>query len=179
MSASRPSAGRDTLAGVSSPRQCCRPGCSRLAVATLTFVYAESTAVIGPLAGADEPHSWDLCAEHAARITVPRGWEMLRSERGFSEPAEDQELTALAEAVREVGGVTARPRPQFTSRTEPARFDSESAAHGRHRAGELDGRRGAAPSDRGAEAALSRLRQNQAPRPGRRGHLRVLPDPID
>ena len=58
--------------------------------------------LIQALATSQEPHSWDLCDDHARRITVPRGWEMLRSERGFSAPpAEDQELTALAEA--EVG----------------------------------------------------------------------------
>ena len=40
-------------------------------MATLTYDYAGSTAVIGPLARAAEPHSWDLCANHADRITVP------------------------------------------------------------------------------------------------------------
>lgn len=158
----RPAAAlRARLTGVNSPRQCCRPGCSRLAVATLTFVYAESTAVIGPLAGADEPHSWDLCTEHADRITVPRGWELLRSEREFVQPAEDQELTALADMVREASG-SARsslpPMPSFTSRADT----DDSPIAGRHRA---DARpSAAAPS---------------APRPGRRGHLRVLPDPVD
>ncbi|HRD14710.1 MAG TPA: DUF3499 family protein, partial [Mycobacterium sp.] len=32
------------------PRRCCRPGCPHYAVATLTFVYSDSTAVVGPLA---------------------------------------------------------------------------------------------------------------------------------
>lgn len=53
-------------------------------MATLTFVYSDSTAVVGPLATSAEPHSWDLCDTHATRITVPRGWEMLRSEGGFA-----------------------------------------------------------------------------------------------
>ncbi|MCF8571439.1 DUF3499 domain-containing protein [Gordonia sp. HY002] len=142
---------------MSSPRQCCRPGCSKLAVATLTFVYAESTAVIGPLAGADEPHSWDLCAEHADRITVPRGWEMLRSGSGFEQTTEDQDLTALAEAVREVGAAAPFARPSFRAHT-----DFDESQRGRHRA-----------SDRPAASA------GVTPRPGRRGHLRVLPDPVD
>ncbi|WP_420039240.1 DUF3499 domain-containing protein [Gordonia sp. MP11Mi] len=145
---------------MSSPRQCCRPGCSKLAVATLTFVYAESTAVIGPLAGAEEPHSWDLCAEHADRITVPRGWEMLRSGNGFTQTTEDQDLTALAEAVREVGSATPVTRPSFRTHT-----DFDESQRGRHRAAE---RSGASPS----AAPVT-------PRPGRRGHLRVLPDPVD
>lgn len=157
-----PGALRVRLTGVNSPRQCCRPGCSRLAVATLTFVYAESTAVIGPLAGADEPHSWDLCSEHADRITVPRGWELLRSEREFVQPAEDQELTALADMVREVGGSTRSglpPLPSFTARTDV----EDSPIGGRHR----------------AEPHRSPAASSAAPRPGRRGHLRVLPDPVD
>ncbi|GAC56209.1 hypothetical protein GOHSU_04_00780 [Gordonia hirsuta DSM 44140 = NBRC 16056] len=132
-------------------------------MATLTFVYAESTAVIGPLAGADEPHSWDLCSEHADRITVPRGWELLRSEREFVQPAEDQELTALADLVREVGGAGRSALPPLPSFAARADADFDAPAPGRHRADRRP------PS--GAEAA--------GPRPGRRGHLRVLPDPVD
>ena len=44
-----------------------------LAVATLTYVYADSTAVVGPLATHAEPHCYDLCEEHANRLTAPRG----------------------------------------------------------------------------------------------------------
>ena len=40
----------DSLACVNVPRRCCRPGCPHYAVATLTFVYSDSTAVVGPLA---------------------------------------------------------------------------------------------------------------------------------
>ncbi|WKD61812.1 hypothetical protein CCICO_09020 [Corynebacterium ciconiae DSM 44920] len=89
---------------VSQFRRCSRPGCGKPAVATLTYAYAESTAVVGPLAARNEPHSWDLCADHAARITAPLGWEMLRVDgidTGLHD--DDEHLTALAEAVREVG----------------------------------------------------------------------------
>jgi hypothetical protein len=51
----------DSLSFVNVPRRCCRPGCPHYAVATLTFVYSDSTAVVGPLATVSEPHSWDLC----------------------------------------------------------------------------------------------------------------------
>ena len=61
----------DSLSFVNVPRRCCRPGCPHYAVATLTFVYSDSTAVVGPLATAREPHSWDLCVGHAGRITAP------------------------------------------------------------------------------------------------------------
>lgn len=87
---------------MSNFRRCSRPGCGKPAVATLTYAYAESTAVIGPLAPASEPHSWDLCEEHAAKITAPLGWEMLRV-TGIDTAEDDDDLTALAEAVREAG----------------------------------------------------------------------------
>jgi hypothetical protein len=73
-------------------------------VATLTYVYADSTAVVGPLATQAEPHSYDLCNQHAHRLTAPRGWEVVRFEGEFA-PAQhtNDDLTALAEAVREAG----------------------------------------------------------------------------
>lgn len=43
----------DSLSVVNVPRRCCRPGCPHYAVATLTFVYSDSTAVIGPRRGID------------------------------------------------------------------------------------------------------------------------------
>ncbi len=72
-------------------------------MATLTYVYAESTAVVGPLATQAEPHSYDLCAMHANRLTVPRGWDVVRHEGELQPVTSSDELTALAEAVREAG----------------------------------------------------------------------------
>ena len=76
-------------------------------MATLTYVYSDSTAVLGPLAQLAEPHSYDLCSEHAGRLTAPRGWEVVRLTPEFipSGPTPD-DLIALADAVREAG----RPR---------------------------------------------------------------------
>jgi hypothetical protein len=85
-------------------RRCSRTGCGSPAVATLTYAYADSTAVVGPLATYAEPHSYDLCAEHALRLTAPKGWEVVRYEGEFALPqASPDDLTALAEAVREAG----------------------------------------------------------------------------
>ncbi len=85
-------------------RRCSRTGCTNAAVATLTYVYADSTAVVGPLATSAEPHSYDLCEVHALRLTAPRGWEVVRHEGEFAEPEPSvDDLTALAEAVREAG----------------------------------------------------------------------------
>ncbi|MDV6011561.1 DUF3499 domain-containing protein [Haloechinothrix sp. LS1_15] len=118
-----------------SVRVCSRTGCLQAAVATLTYAYSDSTAVVGPLAIASEPHSYDLCEHHAMRLTVPKGWEVVRHEGEFgsTEPSGD-ELTALAEAVREAG------RPHGVTAEEESGHQHPAA---------------------------------------RRGHLRVLPDPVD
>lgn len=84
-------------------RRCCRPGCGKPAIATLTYAYSESTAVVGPLAAASEPHSWDLCERHAQSITAPLGWELVRYDLPAERADDDDDLTALAEAVREAG----------------------------------------------------------------------------
>ena len=93
---------------VRQSRRCSRSGCAQPAAATLTYVYAESTAVVGPLATYSEPHSYDLCEFHAERLTVPRGWEVVRHEIDVEDsgPTGD-DLLALADAVREA----ARPEP--------------------------------------------------------------------
>ncbi|HWL01896.1 MAG TPA: DUF3499 family protein [Microbacteriaceae bacterium] len=59
-------------------RSCSRVGCGHEAVATLTYVYADQMAVLGPLATVAEPHSYDLCARHAERTAPPQGWLMTR-----------------------------------------------------------------------------------------------------
>ncbi|MCQ9343115.1 DUF3499 domain-containing protein [Corynebacterium kozikiae] len=84
-------------------RRCSRPGCGKPAVATLTYAYQQSVAVVGPLAASTDPHSWDLCAHHSQRITAPLGWELLRVD---AIEEDDEDLTALAEAVREAGRTT-------------------------------------------------------------------------
>ncbi|MER5312498.1 DUF3499 domain-containing protein [Streptomyces sp. NPDC002773] len=92
---------------VSPVRRCSRTACGRPAVATLTYVYADSTAVLGPLATYAEPHCYDLCAEHSERLTAPRGWEVVRLTDGSAPPRPSgDDLEALANAVREA----ARPR---------------------------------------------------------------------
>jgi hypothetical protein len=94
---------------VRSPRRCSRNGCPRQAVATLTYVYSDSTAVVGPLAISQEPHTYDLCETHARSLTAPRGWQLVRHDGEFeAPPPSTDDLLALAEAVREA----ARPAPQ-------------------------------------------------------------------
>src|SRR5438105_10729914 len=88
-------------------RKCTRTGCARPAVATLTYAHADLTAVVGPLATFAEPHSYDLCEEHATRLTAPRGWEVVRLDVDIAVAPNSDDLEALANAVREA----ARPAP--------------------------------------------------------------------
>ncbi|GAA2020828.1 hypothetical protein J2S58_001265 [Nakamurella flavida] len=73
-------------------------------MATLTYAYADSTAVVGPLATAAEPHSYDLCAFHAEHLTAPKGWDVVRPDGELlSAGPRADDLEALADAVREAG----------------------------------------------------------------------------
>jgi hypothetical protein len=150
----------DNLSFVNVPRRCCRPGCPHYAVATLTFVYSDSTAVIGPLATARDPHSWDLCVSHAGRITAPRGWELVRHSGPLPANPDEDDLIALAEAVREGRDVVAGGPP----------------VNGFH---EFGGQPGGTPAAAPAGGVLAQAGQRPAGNGRRRGHLRVLPDPAD
>ncbi len=85
--------------------------------------------------------------------TAPKGWEMVRYEGGFTTTTPDEDdLTALAEAVREAGRGD-RVRREDTESTNRVR-------------------------ERDIRADVVGDRRTSAPaRTGRRGHLRVLPDP--
>jgi hypothetical protein len=93
-----------------SSRRCSRPACKQTALYTLTYVYRDSTAVLGPLATYQEPHCYDLCAAHAGRLTVPRGWDVVRLPAGPAEEEAD-DLEALADAVREAAVPRAAAEP--------------------------------------------------------------------
>ncbi|GAA2455425.1 DUF3499 domain-containing protein [Streptomyces macrosporus] len=103
---------------MSPVRRCSRTACGRPAVATLTYVYADSTAVLGPLATYAEPHCYDLCSEHSERLTAPRGWEVVRLavDTGPARPSGD-DLEALANAVREAART---PQRRTTAPAEPS-----------------------------------------------------------
>ena len=81
---------------------------------TLTYVYADQTAVLGPLATYAEPHAYDLCETHSERLSAPRGWEVLRLAQPAPPRPSNDDLLALADAVREAG------RPPPPRRAAPA-----------------------------------------------------------
>ncbi|GAB97409.1 hypothetical protein BJY21_003762 [Kineosphaera limosa] len=176
-------------------RRCSRTACPRPAVATLTYVYADSTAVLGPLATFAEPHTYDLCGEHAERLTAPRGWEVVRLVSRFEDlPVAQDDLLAVADAVREetVRDRSARQAPAArrsavndsgSSHSPYPGYSGYSGYSGRHRGtqGEPAGEPG--PSGEAPERgpAMSRAAGYPAPAQGgrawsgtQRGHLRSL-----
>ena len=140
----------------------------------MTFVYSDSTAVVGPLATAPEPHSWDLCVAHAGRITAPRGWELVRHAGPLPTSPDEDDLVALADAVRE---------------SRDGRESRESIVMGSRGSAALDGfadpvngapvgPNGTPVGANGANGTVLAPAPRQSATAGRRrGHLRVLPDP--
>lgn len=108
---------------VTSLRRCSRAACGRPAITTLTYVYADQTAVLGPLATFAEPHAYDLCEVHSERLSAPRGWSVLRLAHDVPAAPSNDDLVALADAVREAaqprapydGGDLARPNREAQS----------------------------------------------------------------
>jgi len=108
-------------------RLCSRAGCRHLASKTLTYIYSDSTAVLGPLATYAEPHAYDLCDQHALRLSAPVGWTVIKQEaesEDFGPSADD--LMAIADAVREAGA----SEPTLVNQEFP-RPASESSEIGR------------------------------------------------
>ena len=152
------------MAGVTVSRKCTKTTCGQAAVATLTYAYADRAVVVGPLATCAEPHAYDLCAEHATRMTAPRGWDVVRlSANGYVpvEVSDADDLLAVVEAVRERPAVTSRPLPA------PALGTVAPPAHAGppHAGPPYAGPPFAGPVHAGAPH----------PAAGRRTHLRVLP----
>lgn len=102
-------------------RVCSRVSCRAVATMTLTYIYSDSTAVLGPLATFAEPHSYDLCDKHSARLTVPNGWNVIRhlADEGAAGPSED-DLMAIADAVREAANANLQPDSAQTSHVSQA-----------------------------------------------------------
>lgn len=93
-------------------RGCSRVGCRSAATMTLTYVYSDSTAVIGPLATYAEPHAYDLCAFHGTRLTVPHGWNVIQHESdGVAVGPSHDDLMAIADAVREAASTPSEESP--------------------------------------------------------------------
>lgn len=109
-------------------------------MATLTYVYADSTAVLGPLALRAEPGCYDLCRSHSQGLSAPRGWDVIRLPIDEGRPAHSSDdLMALADAVRQAAGVQEAVPHRPASVVEVARrghltlLADADEPHGRHR----------------------------------------------
>ena len=76
-------------------RECSKTACDQPAVSTLAYAYAEATAILGPLTKDVEPHAYDLCAHHSERLTVPRGWTIIRVPSGKPDELEQEDQADL------------------------------------------------------------------------------------
>jgi hypothetical protein len=127
-------------------RCCSRTACKQPPVYTLTFVYRDSTAVLGPLSAYEEPNTYDLCEKHAARLVAPRGWDIVRL-KPTPEQERADDLEAIANVVREPRVSAARSGSRQSPDARPRSVPPRQAP--------------AEPVGQGVEV-------------GRRGHLRVL-----
>ena len=112
-------------------RRCSRVTCGRSAESTLTYVYADSTAVLGPLSTTLDPHGYDLCEIHAGRLTVPLGWQVMRIEPDPESlrPSGD-DLEALANAVREAAAASERSATLFDALESRTAVGAEGTRRG-------------------------------------------------
>ncbi|HET9248969.1 MAG TPA: DUF3499 family protein [Actinomycetota bacterium] len=65
-------------------RTCSRIGCSVPASAAAGVHYDVREIELRPLPDRSDPHLVELCSDHAARLTPPRGWTI--AVRTASEP---------------------------------------------------------------------------------------------
>ena len=114
-----------------SPRRCSPQRLPTSGGRDADLCLRRSTAVVGPLAAFVEPHSYDLCEQHARGLTAPRGWEWVRHDGEFDPPPRSvDDLVAVAEAVRRsrpcdprargAGGDRRAGRTTWTPRVIPA-----------------------------------------------------------
>ncbi|CAN2209901.1 Protein of unknown function DUF3499 [Candidatus Nanopelagicaceae bacterium] len=104
-----------------------------MATMTLTYIYSDSTAVLGPLATFSEPHSYDLCAQHSARMTVPNGWNVIRQSTDSHEVGpSDDDLMAIADAVREVAAFHQEESAQAQDKSQVTSTSSQNVGRRGH-----------------------------------------------
>lgn len=114
------------------PRGCSRASCRRPAVRTLTYIYADSSAVLGELATFAEPHAYDLCLEHSEKLTLPNGWTVIKEESANAEAGPNSDdIMAIADAVREAG---AHRAPSTDTQMPPQQSAQELGRRGHLRA---------------------------------------------
>ncbi|MCL2470894.1 MAG: DUF3499 domain-containing protein [Propionibacteriaceae bacterium] len=85
------------------PKTCSRPGCAERAVAQVSYTYALSEVVVGPVDDYPEPGTYTLCQTHLDRLKAPKGWTVLQRGHPVVPSLSAAEIEALADEVRRVG----------------------------------------------------------------------------
>ena len=57
-------------------RQCSRSGCAQAATSTLSYQYGRAIVWLDDLTASRDPHVYDRCERHRARLSVPNGWRL-------------------------------------------------------------------------------------------------------
>jgi hypothetical protein len=104
-------------------RRCARPGCGARAAATLRFQPTRREAWLVDLDEDSARTEGDLCARHAAALTLPRGWE-LHDERTHSvedapPPQPRPKKARVKRKLKVVRPPAPAPQPELMFEPEP------------------------------------------------------------
>ncbi len=124
--------------------------------------------VLGPAATVHDPYSLDLCEYHAEKLTVPRGWQVIRLQSTFEPaPPSADDLLALVDIVREASQShddARRPVPSdgWENHKEPSSGSSGEEQYAPFRNGRFSVIPGEAPAPKPADPQ-SRLDSQRGP----------------
>ena len=109
--------------GAHGNRRCARPGCGARAAATLRFQPTQREAWLVDLDEESVRTEGDLCARHAAALTLPRGWQ-LHDERTHSVEAAQSapprpRKARVKRKLKVVRAPAPPPQPELFAAPEP------------------------------------------------------------
>ncbi|MDR0784080.1 MAG: DUF3499 domain-containing protein [Propionibacteriaceae bacterium] len=102
---------------------CSRPGCSDRAVAQVDYAYRDLEVEIRPVTHDPDPNAQQLCQAHLDRLSLPKGWRLIKRQRPLAATMTERDIAALAQEIRRVGGIgessgpTPAPEHSLSSRT--------------------------------------------------------------
>ena len=115
------------------PKTCSRPGCDERAIAQLSYAYALSRVEVHPVGDDCEPGEFLLCQAHLDRFTLPKGWRLVAHDIPAQARLTPADLTTLADAIRQAGGVSAGPaEPEGTEMSLSSRTNLVTLAARAH-----------------------------------------------
>lgn len=101
-------------------RFCAKIGCDGEAACCCGFDYAQRLVWLAPLGRERDPSAYDLCAEHAASLRVPRGWDLEDHREAEGAAGELEELFVGDPPLPNVPGPVPQESPETGSeRREP------------------------------------------------------------